>query len=41
VTPEVEGDILNVENKTPGISIQRVSMQVDVVHSTVWRVTNL
>jgi hypothetical protein len=41
VTPEVEGYILDVENETLGISTQRVSMQVGVVLSTIWRVTNL
>jgi hypothetical protein len=37
-TPEVEKDIVDVVNVTPGISTRRLSMQVGVSHSTVWRV---
>jgi hypothetical protein len=37
-TPEVQKDILDVVNETPGISTRRESMQVGVAHSTVWRV---
>jgi hypothetical protein len=37
-TPEVEEAILDVVNETPGIGTRRVSVQVDVAHSTVWRV---
>jgi hypothetical protein len=37
-TPEVEEDILDVVNEIPGISTGRVSMQVGVAHSIVWRV---
>jgi hypothetical protein len=33
-TPEVEEDILDVANETPGINTRRVSMQVGVTHST-------
>jgi hypothetical protein len=36
--PSVQQDILGVVNETPGISIQGVSMQVGVAHSTVLRV---
>jgi hypothetical protein len=36
-TPEVEEDILDVMNETHGISTRRVSTQVGVAHSTVWR----
>jgi hypothetical protein len=35
--PEVEEDILDVVNVIPGITTWRVSMQVGVAHSTVWR----
>jgi hypothetical protein len=38
VIPEVEEDILDVVNKSPGISTRKVSMQVGVTLSTVWRV---
>jgi hypothetical protein len=38
MTPEVEEDILDVANDTPGISMRRISMQVGVAHLTVWRV---
>jgi hypothetical protein len=37
-TPEVEDDILDVLNGTPGISRQRISVQVGVTHLTVWMV---
>jgi hypothetical protein len=36
--PEVEEDILNVVIETPGTSTRRVSTQVGVAHSTLWRV---
>jgi hypothetical protein len=35
---ELEEGILDVVNQTPGISTRRVSMQMGVTHSTVWRV---
>lgn len=36
-TPEVEEDILDITTETPGIKTRRISMQVGVAHSTVWR----
>jgi hypothetical protein len=37
-TTEIEDDILDVVNETPGISTRKVSLQVGVSHSTVWTV---
>jgi hypothetical protein len=37
-TPAVEADILEVSNEIPGNSIRRISMQVGIAHSIVWRV---
>jgi hypothetical protein len=37
-TPELEQDILDAVNETPGISTRKVLMQVGIAHSTVWRV---
>ncbi|KAJ4429302.1 hypothetical protein ANN_26306 [Periplaneta americana] len=36
-TPEVQEEILEAVNMTPSISTQRVVLQVNVPHTTVWR----
>ncbi|KAJ4430146.1 hypothetical protein ANN_22356 [Periplaneta americana] len=36
-TPEVQEEILESVNMTPSISTQRVALQVNVPHTTVWR----
>ncbi|KAJ4434007.1 hypothetical protein ANN_16326 [Periplaneta americana] len=36
-TPEVQEEILEAVNMTPSISIRRVALQVNVPHTTVWR----
>ncbi|KAJ4448851.1 hypothetical protein ANN_00242 [Periplaneta americana] len=36
-TPEVQEEILEAVNMTPSISTQRVALQVNVPHTTVWR----
>ncbi|KAJ4449827.1 hypothetical protein ANN_01233 [Periplaneta americana] len=36
-TPEVQEEILEAMNMTPSISTQRVALQVNVPHTTVWR----
>ncbi|KAJ4429568.1 hypothetical protein ANN_21737 [Periplaneta americana] len=36
-TPEVQGEILEAVNMTPSISTRRVALQVNVPHTTVWR----
>ncbi|KAJ4434716.1 hypothetical protein ANN_23284 [Periplaneta americana] len=36
-TPEVQEEILEAVNMTPSISIRRVAFQVNVPHTTVWR----
>jgi hypothetical protein len=38
MTPEAGEDILDVVNEMPGISTQRLSVQVEIAHATVWRV---
>ncbi|KAJ4441123.1 hypothetical protein ANN_10973 [Periplaneta americana] len=37
-TPEVHEEILEAVNMTPSISTRRVALQVNVPHTTVWRV---
>ncbi|KAJ4449999.1 hypothetical protein ANN_01406 [Periplaneta americana] len=39
-TPEVQEEILEAVNMTPSISTRRVALQVNVPHTTVWRVIN-
>ncbi|KAJ4447860.1 hypothetical protein ANN_09869 [Periplaneta americana] len=36
-TPEVQEEILEAVNMTPSISTRRVALQVNVPHTTVWR----
>jgi hypothetical protein len=36
-TPEVEEGIMDVVKETPGTVTRRVSMQLGVTHSTLWR----
>ncbi|KAJ4427786.1 hypothetical protein ANN_25439 [Periplaneta americana] len=36
-TPEIQEEILEVVNMTPSISTRRVALQVNVPHTTVWR----
>ncbi|KAJ4426764.1 hypothetical protein ANN_26563 [Periplaneta americana] len=36
-TPEVQDEILEAVNMTPSISTRRVALQVNVPHTTVWR----
>ncbi|KAJ4433751.1 hypothetical protein ANN_16063 [Periplaneta americana] len=36
-TPEVQEEILEAVNMTPSISTRRVALQVNVSHTTVWR----
>ncbi|KAJ4444951.1 hypothetical protein ANN_06750 [Periplaneta americana] len=36
-TPEVQEEILEAVNMTPSISTRRVALQVNVLHTTVWR----
>jgi hypothetical protein len=38
MTTEVEEDILDAVNETPGMSARRVTMQLGVARFTVWRV---
>jgi hypothetical protein len=38
MTSEVEVDILDIVNETPGNSTRRASMQMGVAHLSVWRV---
>ncbi|KAJ4447989.1 hypothetical protein ANN_09999 [Periplaneta americana] len=37
ITPEVQEEILEAVNMTPSISTRRVALQVNVPHTTVWR----
>ncbi|KAJ4435025.1 hypothetical protein ANN_23598 [Periplaneta americana] len=36
-TPEVQEEILNAVNMTPPISTRRVALQVNIPHTTIWR----